>query len=209
MFSSVSPSSSPAYKFVNMIFTSTGGGIMVPIFLNGLPVSISNDYYIFAILFSFFVHSLFPIVREVYKVSKIFQVVISVMFEVNRTFVVTKFTYLAASQLPASAFAFPLFGPIMCGAVSGCGGAFMPFNKGLEPMLNGLAPPMMTAFVASACFHIYLNTSLSEGCINAKEKARVHVALFFIAVSLISTFGVGSGSKSVKKEDAKDEKKKN
>lgn len=200
VFSSASPTSSPAFKFVNLIFTCTGGGILVPILLNKLPVSIASDYYVIAILTSFVLHSSFPILREVYKASPIIRVVITVMFEVNRTFVLTKFTALANDVIPASTFSFALFGPIFCGAISGCGGAFMPFDKGLKPMEKGLAKPMLTAVVGATCFHLYLNTSLSDGCINAKAKARVHVALFFIAVGLIDTLGFSSNAKKTKKE---------
>ena len=123
------------------------------------------------------------------------------MFEVTRTFVVTKFTAMAGDKIPASTFSFPVFGPIFCGAISGCGGAFMPFDKGLDPMLKGLAPPMMSALVGAAGYHLYLNTSLSDGCINAKDKARLHVGLFFIAVGLINTLQIAKKEVSKGKKE--------
>jgi len=201
VFSSAKPESSTAYKFVNLVFTCTGGGIIVPVILNSLPVPISNDFYVIAILISFTINLYFPIIREVYKVSTIFRVTITVMFEINRAFIVTKFTQMAANTIPASTWSFAVFGPIFCGAISGCGGAFLPFSKGLEPMVNGLAPPMLTAMVGAAGYHLYLNTSISDDCINAKEKAKLHVGLFFVAVALIDTLGVGS-----KKAGGKDTK---
>lgn len=198
VFSASPPKSSAAYKFINLIFTCTGGGILVPLFLNGLPVPLSNDYYVMAILISYAIHYYFPIIREVYKISPIFQTLIIVMFETNRTFVVTNFVNVAAKTIPPTAFGFPVFGPVMCGAVAGCGGAFLPFNKGLDPLFNGVNPPMLTAFIASAFYHIYLSTSLSEGCIGAKDKARCFVAYFFIAVALINSFGLVKKPEPVK-----------
>jgi hypothetical protein len=62
-------------------------------------------------------------------------------------------------------------------------------NKGLDPIAkDGLQPPMSSAFVGAALVHLFLNTSLSDGVIAAKEKAHLHLALFFIAVGLINAF---------------------
>lgn len=205
VFSTAKPNASLAYKFIYLVMTCTGGGIFVPIFLNKIPVPMADDYYIIAILTSFSIHHYFPVIREVYKLSPIFQALIIVMYETNRAFVVCKFTGVAGAAIAPTAFFIPLFGPIMCGAVAGCGGAFLPLNKGLEPAANGLAPPMLTALLGATAYHLYVNTSLSAGCTAAAAKARVHVVLFFIAVAMINTFGFG------KKEEAavKGEKKTN
>lgn len=188
VFTGAPATSSTSFKFVNLIMTCTGGGIMVPIFLNGVPVPLANDYFIIAMMMSFALHHYFPVLREVYKISPIFKVWIIVLFETFRSSVVFKLTTLAATKIPGSISSFPLFGPIMCGAVAGCGGAFLPLNKGLEPIKNGLASPMFTAMVAAAVIHLYLNTSLSDGCVDAPLKVRVHVAGYFIAVGLLNAF---------------------
>ena len=54
------------------------------------------------------------------------------LYEVLRAFVVVKLTHASGKAIPSSEFAFPLFGPIFCGTIAGCGGAFLPLNKGLE-----------------------------------------------------------------------------
>ena len=51
-----------------------------------------------------------------------------------RASVVMKLTYAAGNAIPPSEFSFAVFGPIMCGTIAGCGGAFLPFNKGLSPI---------------------------------------------------------------------------
>ena len=101
-----------------------------------------------------------------------------------------KLTSAAAVAITPSFFSFPLFGPIMCGTISGCGGAFLPLNKGLEPIKKGLGLPMATAFFGSTLFHLYLNTSLSDGCVDADKKAHVYLAFFFVVSGVISALNL-------------------
>ncbi len=64
------PKTAPvSYKLVSMILACTGGGILVPIFLNGIPVPLANDAYPIAILTSFAIHYYFPIIGEVIDLS--------------------------------------------------------------------------------------------------------------------------------------------
>eukprot|EP00591_Stephanopyxis_turris_P005258 CAMPEP_0195521538 /NCGR_PEP_ID=MMETSP0794_2-20130614/18913_1 /TAXON_ID=515487 /ORGANISM="Stephanopyxis turris, Strain CCMP 815" /LENGTH=260 /DNA_ID=CAMNT_0040651113 /DNA_START=1 /DNA_END=783 /DNA_ORIENTATION=+ len=190
VFGAVSPDAAVSYKFVNMVLACTGGGIFVPVFLNLIPVPLATDAYIIAISCSFFLHYFFPVLRDVMKISPLFKICIVVMFETLRATVVCTFTKAAAANIPASQFSFPLFGPIICGSIAGCGAAFMPMNKGLEPMKNGLAPPMLTALLGAAGYHLYLSTSLSDGTIDAEKKAKVHVAAMFVSVGLAAAFNV-------------------
>lgn len=178
-----------SYRFISMILTCTGGGILTPIFINSIPVPLANDAYPIAIMISYAIHSYFPILRDVMQLSSIMKATVVILYEVMRASVVLKFTVVTGSTIAPSLFSFPLFGPIMCGTISGCGGAFLPLNKGLEPIKSGLLPPMMTAFIGSTCVHLFLNTSISMGCINAKEKAHVHLALFFVLTGLIGALG--------------------
>lgn len=107
-----------------------------------------------------------------------------VLFETIRASVVVKFTAAAAAAIPPSEFSFPLFGPIFCGAIAGCGGVFLPLNKGLEPLMEGLAPNMMTALVGAAFYHLFVSTSLSDGVVSADKKAHLLVAEFFVVYGL-------------------------
>jgi len=124
--------------------------------------------------------------------SKIVKVMLIILYETNRAAVVVKLTYAAGNAIAPSLFSFALFGPIMCGTVGGCGGAFMPMSKGLEPIKGGLLPPMMTAFVGAAMFHLYLNTGMGEGCVDAKSKAHVCMAVFFIFVGVVDALGLSA-----------------
>ena len=63
-----------AFKFINMLMACTGGGILVPIFINSIPVPLSTDAYPIAILTSFTLHTFFPVLREVLFLSPVFKV---------------------------------------------------------------------------------------------------------------------------------------
>lgn len=240
VFSNVPPTASLAYKFVTMLLACTGGGILVPIFINSIPVPLCTDAYPIAIFTSFLLHNYFPILRGVAKESLIIKSILVFMYEVLRAGVVVKLTSAAGAAIPASEFSFPIFGPIFCGCLAGCGGAFLPLNKGLDPIKSGLAPNMLsgtlfffkfalpafvfsnfmqyfspillTALFASTAFHLFMNTSLSDGIKDAKSKAHFVVAAFFVVFGLIIALDMNFGKllkpESIKKESDKESKKK-
>ena len=113
IFNYFEPTDSAAYKFVSLCLACTGGGILVPIFLNKLPVTIAMDSYPIAITTSFFLHSMFPILRDICALSPIFKAAGVILYEIFRAFVVSKFTYAAAGVIPPSEFEIAIFGPII------------------------------------------------------------------------------------------------
>ena len=75
VFAAAPKGASVSYKLVSMILACTGGGILVPLFINAIPVPLANDLYPLAILVSFAIHYYFPIVWEVIKLSPLVKVV--------------------------------------------------------------------------------------------------------------------------------------
>lgn len=127
------------------------------------------------------------------------QAALIIMYETFRAFVVVKLTRAAEVAIPPSEFSFPLFGPIFCGAIGGCGGAFLPLNKGLDPLLQGgLAPNMLSALIAATFYHLFVSTSISDDVIDAPKKAQVLVAKFFIAYGLAKGVSLKFGSDNAK-----------
>jgi hypothetical protein len=117
-----------------------------------------------------------------------------------RAFVVCKFTGAAGSAIAASEFSFPIFGPIFCGTISGCGGAFLPLNKGLDPIKDtGLAPPMFSALIGATFYHLF--TSLAKDVVNVEKKGKVIVAFFFIIFGMYVN-GVFKGLTASPKKDS-------
>ena len=52
-----------------------------------------------------------------------------ILYETLRAFVVCKLTIAAGNAIAPSEFDFPIFGPIFCGTIAGCGGAFLRKSK--------------------------------------------------------------------------------
>ncbi|GAX13216.1 hypothetical protein FisN_17Hh148 [Fistulifera solaris] len=190
LFPTLPKDSALSFKFVSMIFQCVGGGILVPLFINSIPVPLSTDAYPIAIFASFLLHQYFPILRDVVLLSPLLKTAFIVLYECQRAAVVTKLTLAAAATIAPSDFSgMAVFGPIFCGAVSGCGGAFLPLNKGLSPIeKTGLAQPMLSALIAATCLHFFIGTGLSDGVVEAKKKAQVVMAIYFIVYNLYSTF---------------------
>lgn len=168
------------YKFVNLAMACTGGGILVPIFLNTIPVTLAIDAYPIAILASFLIHTYIPSLREVVELSDIFKALVTVFYESIRCYVVTLFTGAAAAAIAPSQFSFPIFGPIICGTIGGCGGAFLPLDKGLAPLKDGLPPPVFSAFVGATFFHFFTHFYAND-VVDCNKKAKVIVAFWFIS----------------------------
>eukprot|EP00980_Cylindrotheca_fusiformis_P012279 scaffold3001_cov122-Cylindrotheca_fusiformis.AAC.4 len=185
VFKTYDPADSPSYKLVSLIFACTGGGILVPIFLNMNPVPLAMDSYPIAIALSYLVHTNFPVVRDVLQLSPIFKAAVVFLYEAFRAYVVNKFTIAAAGAIAPSEFDFALFGPIICGTISGCGGAFLPLNKGLNPIKKGgLAPPMFSALIGATFVHLF--TNLATDVVDVKKKAHVILAAWFILYGFYS-----------------------
>jgi hypothetical protein len=160
-------------------------------------ISFPNDTYIYTNV-SFASHILF-LFYDTHFASKVCFII---MFECTRAGVVVMQTNAGRAAIQPSQFGFAVFGPIICGAIGGSGSGFMPLSKGLEPLKDGMTPPMLTALLGAAGYHLFLSTSLSEGIIDAPKKAHFHMVIFFIVVGLSTAFGVvtpGKVVKSVKK----------
>jgi len=180
VFKKFKPDTPASYKLVNLALACTGGGILVPIFLNKIPVTLSIDAYPIAIVASYLIHTYIPSLREVLELSVIFKAMVIVFYESIRCYVVTLFTGVAAATIPASQFSIPVFGPIICGTIGGCGGAFLPMDKGLSPIQDGLAPPMFSAFVAATFYH-FVTQYCADDVVECHKKAKVAVAFWFIS----------------------------
>ena len=74
VFSTMKADAPLSFKFVNMVLACTGGGILVPIFINGLPVPLAVDAVAIAITVSIFIHSNFPKIRTFLNSNGIFMV---------------------------------------------------------------------------------------------------------------------------------------
>lgn len=84
------------------------------------------------------------------------------------------------------------------GAISGCGGAFLPMSKGLNPIKKNLAPPMFSALIGATFFHLFCY--YGRDLVDVKAKARVILAAWFIVHGFYSN---GLLTIATKKEEIK------
>ena len=78
----------------------------------------------------------------------------SLCYEIMRCHVLMGCTKMAAAKLPSalvapSAERVALIGPLIAGLLGGCGGAFMPLSKGLEPLEKGTNWRIVSAAINS------------------------------------------------------------
>ncbi|KAL7581326.1 hypothetical protein ACA910_006086 [Epithemia clementina (nom. ined.)] len=198
-----------SFRFISLMLASTGGGIIVPILINSIPVTLLDSYPMAGFIPAFLIHEFFPLIREVISLSPILKITLITLYECNRAKVVCTLIKAATAAIPASEFKdLALFGPIFCGTIAGCGGAFLPWNKGLDPIKeSGLQQPMFTALCAATCFHLFINTSLSDGVAKAADKAQLIMAFYFILHNVYTTFLASEASPAPTKVTAA--KKKN
>lgn len=183
VFKKLKPDAPFSYKIVSLAMACTGGGIICPILLNTVPVTLAIDAYPITIMISYLLHTYFPVLREVIELSPIFKAVVILFYETTRCYVVTLFTALAASTIAPTQFSFPVFGPVVIGTIAGCGGIFLPFNKGLSPIEStGMVPPMFSALVGCSFFHFVTQAAKSGviDMVDAPKKCKVIVAAWFI-----------------------------
>jgi hypothetical protein len=190
LFSTLPPHSSFLYKYVSMILQCTGGGIIVPILINYIPVPIGQDSYPIIITCSFVLHYYFPFLRDVTRQSPILQGTFIVLYETMRAAVVVKFIQLAHRHIPPSEFSIPVFGPIICGTIAGCGSYFIPFHKGLDAIKDGIPSAMISAFIAAVAYHCLVHTTALSQYVHTApaQKGQVLVAIFFIAYHFTNDF---------------------
>lgn len=187
-----------SYKIINLFMACFGGGILVPVFINKIPVVLAQDIFFVATMVVFFLHAKVPMLRDVVALSAPLKVILIIMFESFRAGVCISLLEAGRKAIEPSYYNdVAVIGPIMCGAIAGCGGAFLPFNKGLDPIKkSGLVPPMITALIGSTYYHTFLYVGeWAEGIVDADKKAHLTVTLFFIINHLHDTFTIKKDKK--------------
>lgn len=77
---------------------------------------------------------------------------------------------LAVTALsPSKYYNIPITGPIITGTITGCGGLFLPFDKGLTPIFNGTPWALQSAFLTAFFYHTIVNDK--DGIIGATMRS--------------------------------------
>ena len=130
---------------VATLLTAFGGGTIVPLLL-GQPVV----WLRLSDLFLYHVILALVLVDTASRPLGAVALGVHVLFQCFRAAVVFAMMAMAqGAELPGGVGTLSL---LVCGTLGGCGGVFMPFSKGLEPLRGGAPPLMATAFTATATY---------------------------------------------------------
>ena len=127
-----------------MVLSCFGGSTMAAI-MCGQPVAfVCNEALVSCCLATWTVmYLLADLTTGLLTGNPIGRYLTSCTYEIQRCHVVMNCTKMAAAKLP-SALAVPadgrvaIIGPLIAGLLGGCGGGFMPLNKGLDPLAGGV-----------------------------------------------------------------------
>jgi len=140
-----------------------GGGFLAPLIVGHVPVPLREETYFWFLVFAWYVTHHVPLVSakwcEVAR-SPSGSKVLAVLFGIFKTNQIVGAIEVAAKAvdhehlMPHSRYFFvPCAGPLVCGFLGGCGGAFLPFDKGLRPIEEGKQWPVSASFFATVVYY--------------------------------------------------------
>ncbi|KAJ1398001.1 hypothetical protein B484DRAFT_458599, partial [Ochromonadaceae sp. CCMP2298] len=177
------------HTLVLVLFTGFGGGIITPVLLGRPSAPLANDTAIpVCLLLWYAVHYLgcYPI----FQMTPV-KLAWNWLMGVFRTFTAVKMVSLACTVLtPGPFYPTPLFGPILAGTLASCGGAFLPFDKGLSAITKSTPWVMQGAFL-NALFY-YLMVKDTEGFLGQTARACLGSPSEGTVILLLSTMNIAS-----------------
>mmetsp|Transcript_6010 Transcript_6010/g.14331 ORF Transcript_6010/g.14331 Transcript_6010/m.14331 type:complete len:288 (-) Transcript_6010:163-1026(-) len=140
-----------------------GGGFLAPLVVAHCPVPLREETFVWFLVFSWYVTHHVPFLSAKWceiATSKPGWLVLTICFGVFKTQQIFGSIELAAKAIdheplmPHSRYFFvPCAGPLLCGFLGGCGGAFLPFDKGLRPIEEGKQWPVSMAFFSTVIYY--------------------------------------------------------
>lgn len=140
-----------------------GGGFLAPLVVAHVPVPLREETFVWFLVFAWYVTHHVPVVSakwcEIAR-SPPGKVVLTVLFGIFKTQQMFGAIELAAKAvdheplMPHSRYFYvPCAAPLICGFLGGCGGAFLPFDKGLRPIEEGKQWPISMAFFGTVIYY--------------------------------------------------------
>jgi len=151
-----------AKALISTALAAFGGGFLAPIIVGHCPIPLREETFAWIMVFSWYVTHPIPVVSATwYRIAQSDpgRVVISICFAIFKTQQIVGGIELASNAIDAEAlephsrhFWTPAAGPFLCGFLSGCGGAFMPFDKALKPIESGKNWSVQSSFLATVLY---------------------------------------------------------
>uniref|UniRef100_A0A6T1L8M4 Uncharacterized protein n=1 Tax=Alexandrium monilatum TaxID=311494 RepID=A0A6T1L8M4_9DINO len=140
-----------------------GGGFLAPLVVAHCPVPLREETFFWILVVAWYVTHHVPYLSAAWceiATAKPGKTVLTVLFCIFKTQQIVGSIELAAKAvdheplMPHSRYFFvPCAAPLLCGFLGGCGGAFLPFDKGLRPISEGKAWPVSAAFFTTAIYY--------------------------------------------------------
>lgn len=152
-----------AKSMVTTAIAAFGGGFLAPMIVGHCPIPLREETFAWFVVFSWYITHYVPFVSakwgEIAK-SKAGWATLTILFGVFKTQQIVGAVELALKAIPREPleahsryFDTPIAGPIVCGFLGGCGGAFLPFEKGLRPLEEGKQWPISAALFATVIYY--------------------------------------------------------
>ena len=191
-------SNNPLKGVVEATFAAYGGGIIVPMLLgrDGIyPFPLANDLAIPFAAAGYFIVKKYKASSFIENVTGV-KTLLGCCFEAARCKIMLVWLTHANNTFSPSYFSHPLLGPILCGTLGGCGGAFLA-GGGIQELSKRPSWGMMSAFFVSIFFHTFVNCA---GMISHRDGATI-CATFLIAGHVVFLRLLEAAIKSTAQKD--------
>jgi len=163
-----------------------GGGFLAPLTVGHAPTPLLEESFFWVLIASWYVTHHIPYVSAYWSrltMEKPVHIVLCILFSIFKTQQIFGAVEIASAAIPmenlgpkARYFTVPWAAMLVCGFLGGCGGAFLPFNKGLAPIEEGKKWPVTSAFIAATTL-VYSTRYFGVD----KLQAKLGICLFRIA----------------------------
>jgi len=141
-----------------------GGGFLAPICVGHVPVPFMEEFFLWTCVVTWYITHNVPVFSDLltaFMNTPASEVIFTIFFNIFKIQQTVGNLELAAKAvkaeelLPHSAyFPFAIAGPLVCGFFGGTGGAFLPFDKGLQPIEDGKAWNLRAAFFCPIIYFV-------------------------------------------------------
>jgi len=181
-----------------MVLVCYGGSTMSAIMVGESVAFVCNEALVPCCLATWTAMYLMPgAALSFVKDSSVGVVVTMIGYEIQRCHVLMNCTKQAAAILPTklaqpAASRVAIVGPLIGGLLGGCGGGFMPLNKGLEPLANGTNWRILSAAMNSLWMFFSTQYAPTKEIIGLSvEWSRFCAVAFFVSLPLLcSALGI-------------------
>ncbi|CAM9705004.1 unnamed protein product, partial [Chrysoparadoxa australica] len=171
---------------VLIALTAFGGNLIASMATRQVPMVLADDSVLPLILICWYLvnHSPKDVVPGLLSVPIIHQAIVLAM-EAFRAGMLCDMVQAAENSDNTGIKS--LMGPAIVGLVAGCGGAFLPLDRGLRPIRNGLPWHIQSSLVGALFYHISVRYQSFVHYWIGTYNARVCVVMLFCSVGVVQT----------------------